>query len=601
MRSNRLFGIDFLKTLAIIAIVIYHINVHLLSGGFIGVDLFLVISGYLLAHSLIKNRDKSLKEIIAKRISQLWPALFVMVFFVMIAITLFNYKVLNASHLDGSSSLLFLTNWSLIFNKIGYFDSFIVNPFKHLWYISVLVQSSIIITILFKIFIQINIKKYNMFVILMILMGITSFTLQQVLFDPSNVSRVYYGTDTRIYTFIAGVLTYFIYPITELQKKTNFNQKLAINGVGIVSLALFILLCLKITEVDMWIYRFGFLLFTINSIVLLLTIGSNSNIFSIIFSRLRFLLFPGKISYGIYLWHYPIIVLSKFPSELASPSLLYSIIRIVVTMIISFLSYRFIEKPVNKDGFKNTIEKRGWIFLLRSPIIYPFLIIFLMGNIGYAMPYISEVFVDTSRDIDMEENLITDNNKINEERVKETNQEKDKETNKEINEETEKEEEVIKPLSNVKQIVLIGDSTAIYPGERLISMYPNTVVDAVVSRQLYNSAETSEKYKKYDSKDTAIIFMLGSNGIFTKENLDELVDYYPKSQKYFINVKIPDAWEKRVNTLLSEYAQEHEDIHLIDWYSVAKNHPEYLASDGTHLLTEGVDAIIKQILESIDK
>ncbi len=601
MRSNRLFGIDFLKTLAIIAIVIYHINVHLLSGGFIGVDLFLVISGYLLAHSLIKNRDKSLKEIIAKRIRQLWPALFVMVFFVMIAITLFNYKVLNASHLDGSSSLLFLTNWSLIFNKIGYFDSFIVNPFKHLWYISVLVQSSIIITILFKIFIQINIKKYNMFVILMILMGITSFTLQQVLFDPSNVSRVYYGTDTRIYTVIAGVLTYFIYPITELQKKTNFNQKLAINGVGIVSLALFILLCLKITEVDMWIYRFGFLLFTINSIVLLLTIGSNSNIFSIIFSRLRFLLFPGKISYGIYLWHYPIIVLSKFPSELASPSLLYSIIRIVVTMIISFLSYRFIEKPVNKDGFKNTIEKRGWIFLLRSPIIYPFLIIFLMGNIGYAMPYISEVFVDTSRDIDMEENLITDNNKINEERVKETNQEKDKETNKEINEETEKEEEVIKPLSNVKQIVLIGDSTAIYPGERLISMYQNTVVDAVVSRQLYNSAETSEKYKKYDSKDTAIIFMLGSNGIFTKENLDELVDYYPKSQKYFINVKIPDAWEKRVNTLLSEYAQEHEDIHLIDWYSVAKNHPEYLASDGTHLLTEGVDAIIKQILESIDK
>ncbi len=601
MRSNRLFGIDFLKTLAIIAIVIYHINVHLLSGGFIGVDLFLVISGYLLAHSLIKNRDKSLKEIIAKRISQLWPALFVMVFFVMIAITLFNYKVLNASHLDGSSSLLFLTNWSLIFNKIGYFDSFIVNPFKHLWYISVLVQSSIIITILFKIFIQINIKKYNMFVILMILMGITSFTLQQVLFDPSNVSRVYYGTDTRIYTVIAGVLTYFIYPITELQKKTNFNQKLAINGVGIVSLALFILLCLKITEVDMWIYRFGFLLFTINSIVLLLTIGSNSNIFSIIFSRLRFLLFPGKISYGIYLWHYPIIVLSKFPSELASPSLLYSIIRIVVTMIISFLSYRFIEKPVNKDGFKNTIEKRGWIFLLRSPLIYPFLIIFLMGNIGYAMPYISEVFVDTSRDIDMEENLITDNNKINEERVKETNQEKGKETNKEINEETEKEEEVIKPLSNVKQIVLIGDSTGIYPGERLISMYPNTVVDAVVSRQLYNSAETSEKYKKYDSKDTAIIFMLGSNGIFTKEDLDELVDYYPKSQKYFINVKIPDAWEKRVNTLLSEYAQEHEDIHLIDWYSVAKNHPEYLASDGTHLLTEGVDAIIKLILESIDK
>ena len=230
MNRKNIIGIDFLRAIAIVAVIIYHISVKILPGGFIGVDLFFVISGYLLANSLV-NQAISKGEVkyfdsIKKRIKSLWPLLFLVIFVVTIYLTVFNKPVLDVAHKDIIPGLGFMSNWWLIFNKVGYFDSFVANPFKHLWYIGVLVQSTIIIITLFKLSYSITKdKNFGLFKVLMIGLIIISFVLSQVFYDPQNVSRVYYGTDTRIYEIALGVLGYLFYPIGKLSRPEKIDRK----------------------------------------------------------------------------------------------------------------------------------------------------------------------------------------------------------------------------------------------------------------------------------------------------------------------------------------------------------------------------------------
>lgn len=630
MKRKNIIGIDFLKAIAIISIIIYHINVKILPGGFIGVDLFFVISGYLLANSLIKqvNKDGKVKyfDNIKKRIKTLWPLLFIVVFVVTIYITLFNKQILDVSHKDVIPALGFMSNWWLIFNNVGYFDSFIANPFKHLWYISVLVQSYIIIISLFKLSYSITQnKKFPLFKVMMIGVVLISFTLSQVLYDPQNVSRVYYGTDTRIYTIAIGVLGYFIFPIDKLEKTKTIDRKnkrkIAKTKeistlVSVVTLALYIYAILNIYEFYGWIYRVGFLLFAINSLFLLLSFGNENNY---LYNIIRFVpigLF-GKMSYSLYLWHYPLILLTMTNKESNGPNLLYTIIRVFVIIFISLITYNLIEQKSsakfdNRHDRRARQKRREKFNILNYKIAIPFILIFFLGVFGIAMPYTSTAFLKKSTNIaqtdgekiETLENTQNENNKINpnfdrndpntiildgneKESVKEETTQS--EYNSEIANESERK-------IKYSQLVLVGDSLAVNVGNRLQELYPNAIVDAKISRQLINSKDVVASYSRYDSKDTALIIMLGTNGYFTKSDLEELISTFPNSKKVFVNIKTQEAWETSVNEIYQEFVQENPDMSLIDWHSMAIENPEYLEPDNTHLNFTGVDALIDQFI-----
>lgn len=609
MKRREAVGLNLLKTIAIISVVIYHIDKGLLPGGFVGVDLFFVISGYLLAHSMSKSHDISLKQIIIKRFRQLWPGLIFMIFLVMIFITIFNKTVLEHSNVDAITGLTFTNNWGLIFRNIGYFDNFVVNPFKHLWYIAVLLQSFLIINILFRGFGRLNIfNKYNAFLSLMIIMAIGSFLLQNFLFDEHNASRVYYGTDTRIYTIIIGVLGYYFRPIDFLKSRANTTKFLLINLGGILSLGAFIFFVLNASEFYNWVYRYGFLLFALNSLILIYTVGSDSNIITKIFSKFQLLLLAGKYSYGIFLWHYPVIILSQTIGERASPNIYLTLIRLVFVIIIAGFSYRYIEKPINKYGFMQTIDRSGWTIIFKSIVFYPFLVLFILGLTGISVPVVSTAFINTNRDVELDDQLIASGNlgknkepESNRPNTETTKEKQDNLIEKETQKETQKEENKKETVDKYNQLILIGDSLGVNIGEKLLKEYPNTIVDAKISRQLYKSFDIAEKYKNHDSKNTAVIFSLGTNGMFNKTHLDKIISYFPESKKIFFTIKAPVAWERKANELLKSYAKDKPDVEVIDWYSIANENPEYLAQDRTHLVSDGVDVIIKEIQKVLNQ
>ncbi|MFM1540209.1 acyltransferase family protein [Helcococcus ovis] len=601
MKRRYISGIDFLKAIAIISVVLYHINSKMFPGGFIGVDLFFVISGYLLANSLVnKNKEKNgvpFFSTIASRVRQLWPGLFIMVFIITILITIFNKPVLNVSHFDPIAGMTFTSNWWLIINKVGYFDNFVANPFKHLWYIGVMFQSFLLILFLFKGFYNFRMtKNINLFIILISVIGVLSYFLQNYLYTFNNMSRVYYGTDTRIYEIIIGVVGYFFYPIEKLNSKNGLNRFGVSNIVSIVSTALYVYLIFNVSEVYPWVYRIGFLIFALNSFVMVISFGSITNIISKIFSYIPPVIGIGKMSYGIYLWHFPIIILTQMHNELGNPNPWFTAFRIIVTLLIAYVINLKIEKPISRYGFINSFEKKGWIMLSKSIVFYVFLGMFVIGVSGVSVPYISTIFIDESKNIKLADEIKMNNNV-------EKNRTKNKEDNKNKENIDKKENsEIQKNNKNIKinyKIVLVGDSLGVNVGSRISDLYPDSIIDAKISRQLYNSLPVFEQYKKYDSENTALVVMLGTNGFFSESDLDNIVKLYPKSRKVFINVKMPYSWEKQVNETYANYVKKHPDIKLVDWYSVASKNPDYLASDQTHLMYNGVDKMVELIIKEL--
>lgn len=628
MRQKSILGLDLLKAIAIVLIVIYHINAAWLTGGFVGVDLFFVISGYLLGSSLVrryrKNENVSVVEIIWKRIKQLWPVLFLVVFLTTVYITIFNKPILDIAHRDVIPSLTFTNNIWFIVNNIGYFESYFQSPFKHLWYISVLMQSYIVIAIIFKFsnLISSN-KNFKLFRQALALLAIASFVLSQILFDPLDVSRVYYGTDTRIYEIIIGVLASFYVPLDNLYKNDNKKTNgLLLVVLGFVSLVALILASIFVSEVSTWVYRIGFLLFTLNSLLLIFTVGNDNNP---VFNKYRYIPFLkglGSISYSIYLWHFPILILTKTKDELNSPDLKLTILRLVLILLLSIFTYNFIEKPIRKvrksrprsRRERKEVKKQRRNNTILNRIALGLFVIFLLGTFGVSIPFISTAFVDEIDLPDMPDELITQARPVENmdniegvEIIKGTQEVVADETG--DTDQTGNNAEAGQANENAAlvegvdydQLILIGDSLGINVGLTMQNIFPTMIVDAKVSRQLSASEEIFALYTQYDSPDTAIIMMLGTNGGFGEEHLDRLFTKYPQSQKIIVNVNMPNSWRDHVNTELANYVQKHPEIALVDWYSASINNPQYFQPDNTHLVPEGVDAMMELILAELRK
>lgn len=624
MKKNKIFGLDILKAIAIISIVIYHINANWLRGGFVGVDLFFVISGYLLTNSIIRQVEaegeiKLLQNII-KRIKQLFPVLFLVVFFTTVYITVFNKPILDYAHRDIVPSLTFTNNWWYIFNDVGYFDSFVTSPFKHLWYISVLMQSYIIILLLAKISTKLSDDKFRFYKYGLGIIILASFTASQLHFDIDNVSRVYYGTDTRIFEIAIGALAYFFYPLELLktgESKKGLENKFLL-PLSFISLSLFIASMFYVTEIQPWVYRVGFLLFAINSFALMISVGNDNNF---IFNKLRFIPFLQKIgnmSYSIYLWHFPILVLSQTQGEGIKPNLIYVALRVLSTILISLFTYTYIEKPIKKtrksrartrrQREKNRHRKESHIL---ERIALGLGVIFVLGMFGIGIPYVSTAFVDTTRELNLPSEVITNAGtgelegfeiiNSDEETSQETTTENTESTDENNQETVEENSNTENTSSKYKNIVLVGDSISINVSSKFKDRYPNAIIDGKVSRQLYKSADVVAQYSNYDSEDGLLIIMLGTNGTFQSHHIDNLVASFPKSKKMFVNVNMPDSWRDQVNNRLAQYKEEHPGTILVDWYSASKDHPEYFAKDDTHLMNSGVEVLVNLMIEAMEK
>ena len=258
-KSKYLPSIDSLRALAVLAVIIYHVDVNYLPGGFLGVDLFFVLSGYLISSLIIKEYRKTgslnLYNFYIRRARRLLPAVYFMITVGLVVMVLFNEVLLRKSHLDAIFGYIYSSNWWYIFHKLDYFDSFgAQSPFKHLWSLAIEEQFYMIFPLLFLL---VNRKKkskdgtYKLnknFLYVVLGLILVSLIAHILLFDINNISRIYFGTDTRAFSLLVGVVGAILYPMERLHDKVTQQQNMIYSVVSLASIATLITVMIYTSE-----------------------------------------------------------------------------------------------------------------------------------------------------------------------------------------------------------------------------------------------------------------------------------------------------------------------------------------------------------------
>lgn len=371
-------GLDGLRTLALFFVVLYHLNVDWAPGGLLGVSIFFVLSGYLITDLLTaewsRSRSIDLKSFWIRRCRRLLPAMLVMMAAVVAWVTLFDRSLISVLRGDVFSSLFYINNWYSIFHQVSYFEKFgPQSPFGHMWSLAVEEQFYLLWPILLLIGMK-KMKKRGPVFLLALALAVLSALAMLVLYNPdTDPSRVYYGTDTRAFSLLLGAALSIVWPSRNMSGKAGLKTRLMLDLTGIVGLASICAMVWKTNEYEPFLYPWGFLLL---SVLTVMVIGSAAHPASFIGKLLGMkpLRWIGVRTYSIYLWHYPVILLSSGTGN--EPNVWHALLQSALSIALACLSYKYIEEPIRggligrswqkfRKGSANLslVPLKGWVTL----------------------------------------------------------------------------------------------------------------------------------------------------------------------------------------------------------------------------------------------
>lgn len=620
-------SIDGLRALAVIAVIAYHLNFSWAKGGFIGVDIFFVLSGYLITNILLtqweKNQSLQLKQFWLRRFRRLIPAVYVMIVVVVIYSVFFHPEILKNLRGDAIASFFYVSNWWFIFHNVSYFDSFgLPSPLKNLWSLAIEEQFYMVWPLFLLVFLK-WVKNPKLLLKIVVGLGLLSAILMTVLYVPgTDPSRVYYGTDTRAFDLLAGCALAFVWPFNRLSPVVPKKSKAALNIAGTISILFFLLFTAFVSEYQPFLYRGGLLLVAILGVIMIATISHPASYLSRIFS-FKPLRWIGTRSYGIYLWHYPIITLTTPVLEITQPNIWRAILQVAATFIIAELSFRFIETPIRKNGFINYFKgfkDKNYFVLKNKPVgkwlsiagLVAVLAVFALGmtnvlsvNTNAEKQQTSVKTTTSTKDTEKETKKETEeNDKEKEKTTTDTEKKKETETNKATGQndptQPDNKDKAATPTPTITQTVAIGDSVMLDIEPYLKEAVPNVTIDGLVGRQLRDAINTATGYKKFNSENSSVILELGTNGPFTEDQLNTLLDQFDKATIYLVNTRVPRGWQNEVNKSIANAASR-PNVTVVDWYSRSSGQSQYFAPDGVHLTKSGAQAYVAMLTSVMKK
>ena len=600
-------GIDGLRSIAVVGVILYHLIPRYMPGGYLGVTLFFVISGYLMTDILLnqwENRKKiGLKNFYYKRARRIYPSLIMMLIitgstFVFVSKDLLlNFKQIVVS------SLLNVNNFWQILSGSSYFDRFgNESAFTHLWSLSIEGQFYILwpIVVALLVFKRDDFKLLGQVILsLTILSGVLMFAF----YHPDNVNRIYYGTDTRLFSILMGAyLAIFLREKDEMLMK--IDEKIQIIAWGI-SLLMIILSFVYLKDSSVFVYRGGMFLFSLICMVLLGLVISydkpNQFLTNPLFKWI------GTRSYEIYLWQFPVMIsyekMIKFNGD---HSWVHFVIQLTLILLLSEITYRIVQFLVfdikfSKENFLKIIETLQGKTAAVGTVI---LLLLFSYSLIIAPSGRTEASVALQKKLEQNKKIIENKN---EKTVSSSSTEsKEKETtetsNQEVNDTLTNEESTY--LKKIK-LTAIGDSLLLSAAPEVQDVFPDNFIDAEVGRQLVDSEDVFKKAASDKKIGDAILVVLGTNGSFDSKDIDNIMNNLEGKPVFFVNTMVQRSWQKAVNDELDKTAKRYKNAHVIDWKSYSEGKQTWFEADDLHLTPEGATAfsnlVGKNVYEVMNK
>jgi peptidoglycan/LPS O-acetylase OafA/YrhL len=348
-------GVDGLRALAVATVFIYHAGGTWLPGGFLGVDFFLVISGYLITSLLVAEQASSgrldLWRFWLRRARRLLPALFLAIAGTLVAMLILHWE--EVARLRGAvlSSLAYVTNWYFIVADVPYFERFgRPNIFTHLWSLAVEEQFYLFWPLVLAVVLVVF--RMRPWVLGVLAMAGAAFSTWWAwhLYDPYELPwRIYYGTDTRAVGLFVGIVGAILLPPSRLKPVGSWIGRMGLEVIGLAALAGVLWCMFTLNEFESPLYQGGFLLLAIPSLVLIIT-AAHPSTFMGRFWGLPILVWIGARSYGMYLWHWPVLMLTRPGVDVPISGAPLVAIQVILVVVISALSYTYVEQPIRRNG-----------------------------------------------------------------------------------------------------------------------------------------------------------------------------------------------------------------------------------------------------------
>ena len=565
-------SIDGLRAFAVLAVIMYHLNVPFAQGGLLGVTVFFVISGYLITGLLTAEWEESgsinLPQFWLRRIRRLFPAIVAVIVLMAAPFALLSPVLLTKMRPDIIPGLFWFENWWYIVRGVSYFDAIgAPSPLTHFWSLAIEEQFYLIWPILLLGAFKAGAK--NKFVRrACLVLAVISALAMALLYDPAgDPSRVYYGTDTRAFSLLIGAWLSFIWPGVQLTEKSTRNvSPAAVRNLDIAGGAAFagiVAMCIFINGFSGFMYRGGLLLCSIlTAVVIAALVHPRSKLAHV--AEMKPFVWVGLRSYGMYLWHFPLILLL---AELFHLKGVYpwwfDLLVVALVFAVSALSYKYVENPIRHGALGK------WMRGVKAGEISP--ATFFRGHVlqtaGVAVAFVVAVGGCA---------LVPDTYLVPPDTIRSTG------------------ESVSEAMQIAKDLppefkgyspMLIGDSVPGNAETEYYSSFPNGFEDCVVGRYPSQAAETLAGYIEQDVVGKVVVVASFSNGTAGWNDLEAMLAAVgPDRQLYLMNTYNTDGFMEDQNELLDSFAAEHDNVHVIDWAGLVAPHAEsWLYPDGTHM------------------
>lgn len=583
--------------MAIAGVLAYHAAPAVAPGGYLGVEVFFVLSGYLLASRLLDEHRRlgniDWARYASQRARRLAPAL--AVFLVGVVVLGAVAARSDAHRLRGDLvwSVLGLTNWHLISDGASYFGHLGRPPMvRHLWSLAVEIQFYAVIPLIVAMLLWRSRRQ----AVGALCAGIALSTLvMALLYRTGDASRAYYGTDARIGALLAGmVLAVVLVPGEEGGQRRWLAAPGAVGGLAVAGLAALFLLA---GEGSRPAFVATFVLCRLATVVVIAALVGRGWLPAALSSPVpRWL---GQRSYSIYLWHWPLIVLLRPGIDVAWPPVIASAVAVGGGIVLGHLSFQLVEKPFlggsrpphETPGRRSVLTGLGWtnasvaaiatvMILLGLPTVDPVAQNLEVGQQVLASqaapaPAPPEVTVTSATappaPTPAPAPTVAVSPAVEPQPVPPPPP---------------------GPEPGTVTVTAIGDSvmlSAVVPLQERLGA--GSYIDAKLRRQFAQGVDLARQLREEGRLGQVVIVHLGTNGPPKASEVDALMrELTGVAEVRLVTVRMPQRWEAATNQTLHDAAARHPSIQIVDWYGYSEGHLEWFESDGTHMKRSGARA-----------
>ncbi len=571
-------SIDGLRAIAVTAVVLYHLGISWIPGGFLGVDLFFVISGYVITRLILDSINQSsaldLRAFYAARLRRIYPGFLFMVVCTIIFIGVWAPEAIKRFLSDLPFALTGTINWLLVARHQDYFETVGRPPLlQHTWSLAVELQFYLIWPLILlgvlKYFGKKNIARIAL--VIAMVSGTTLFFVSLQL-DQSNaqqISHIYFGTDTHSLGLFLGSALAVSWIPQNLSADIEKRAQDVIDGIGVFGLLGLISTFLFIDESNASLYRIAFPLAGIFGCLVIISLVHPASRFAPIISTAPFR-WVGQRSYGIYIWHWVIFQVTRPSVDLSGQTWALYLARVLLVLALADISLRWVEIPFRQGLVQNWF--RGMKY--RSAKVK------LRQQISVLASIIMVLAVTTSISFQ----AINKTDEVRNQLVQDSGGAQSQQD-----------------LGSTTGLWVTGDSVILGIRSKLEAKEHISLINARVGRQAPELLAVM-RVDQTSVPSSPVVFNLGNNNALSEQTVVDIFEIVKNQpQIIVVNTAVPRAWKDANNAIISKVAANYPNTKVVDWDRISTGRPELFAPDGVHLSPTGSDVYVDLVLSVISK